>query len=315
MAWVFKNPIAEMWGPYFLAFYALIFVVLLGFCWWHRSRQDPTVGLKALPVPAHPEPYRLAYLRGGVKEVLRLATVDLYQRGMLEESKAGWFSAKRLQLTPGNDTSQLPSILRTVAEFYRFPKKTDEILQVDFGTRIGNGFDQWDEWIAAEQLRYSDEAKSAHTAFQGFMFIAFALLGLYKLTAALLTGRDNIWLLIVMMAIGSILLMRLTLLPRFTRRGRRYIEHLQTAFASLKKPNWKSVQAGNAEGSVATDYAIPVVAMAIFGAAALQGGPLDAMYHHYAQSAASGSSCGAGCGGGDGGCGGGGCGGCGGCGG
>jgi hypothetical protein len=72
MAWIFNNPIAGMWGPYFLGFYALIFGVLFGFCWWHRGRKDSSTDRPPLPVPARAGTGRARSHRGW----LRTATMN-----------------------------------------------------------------------------------------------------------------------------------------------------------------------------------------------------------------------------------------------
>lgn len=77
MTWL-DNPIAHLWGPYFLALYAMVLAIMLAPILWYRRRADQSMELGDLPIPLKIDPYQLAYLRGGLLEVLRLATVDLY---------------------------------------------------------------------------------------------------------------------------------------------------------------------------------------------------------------------------------------------
>lgn len=321
MAWIFNNPIAGMWGPYFLVFFAAVFVVLFGFTCWHRGRVDESREMGEMPIPPEPDPYQIAYLRGGVGEVLRLAAVDLFHRGLLVEKKTGWFGAKRLELKK-KAPPRLPPPVRDVAEFYRTPRKPGEMLESSFVESIKSRHcAAWESWVMKERLRHSEDARSSHRAFQAVMIAAFFSLGLYKLVAAVFAGRDNVGFLLFGLLAGSAILAIFGSLPRFTRRGRRFVENLQTAYSDLKTPQHDISWTTDRDQHPSPAYAVPVMAMGVFGIAALQGTPWDAMYHHYAQSAGTGSACGmgidvgdaGGCGGGGGG--GGGCGGCGGCGG
>jgi hypothetical protein len=59
------NPLATMYGPYFLILYGFfIFFVLisLGFA---KTRIDRTDELPIPPVPSEVDPYEIAFMRGG----------------------------------------------------------------------------------------------------------------------------------------------------------------------------------------------------------------------------------------------------------
>ena len=77
--------IANMYGPDFLWLYAGVIVcalgVLLGAALLPRRRlRASTAG-----VSLNPDPYEIAYLRGGELEVGRLALIDLIEEGWLQE--------------------------------------------------------------------------------------------------------------------------------------------------------------------------------------------------------------------------------------
>ena len=79
-----KNPITELTGPEFLVFYAILIVATVAFCWWRRQRCDSSVSLPPASLPDRPEPYEIAFLRGGETEVARVAIVRLMELGYLE---------------------------------------------------------------------------------------------------------------------------------------------------------------------------------------------------------------------------------------
>ncbi len=76
------NPIAHMYGPHFLVLYASVIAITLGWC--AIILRDVTVNLPAPLVPTQPDPYEIAYLRGGATQVLHLISFDLIQRGYLK---------------------------------------------------------------------------------------------------------------------------------------------------------------------------------------------------------------------------------------
>lgn len=83
---LWHNPLAGMYGPRFLVFYAGFALVLLLGCRWLIRRSDSSLTLG----PRSPEainPYALAYLRGRLPEVVRLAKLSLIRRGFLEVVK------------------------------------------------------------------------------------------------------------------------------------------------------------------------------------------------------------------------------------
>lgn len=360
MTWL-DNPIAHLWGPYFLVLYAMVFGLLLVLNWWHHKRIDRSMEFGDLPIPKEINPYQIAYLRGGFPEVLRLATVDLYQRGVIVEGESSSLRSQQLHLLPDANLVDLDPPLRLAADFYRTPRKPTELLTSGLTIGFAASIKTWDRWIVSKRLHHSAWSRGSHLALRYILLTAFALLGLYKvissvlseaqarpnhlwherafadtvghlffsnhaeaLTAAHRIGKPDVLFfgVITVALVCTGVLLATARLDRFTERGRRFIDNLQTAFADLKRPKCvDSTPSLASQPAEETDYTMPVLAMGLFGVAALQGGPLNLMYEHYAKAADAGSSCGVGCGssgggcgdggGGGGGCGGGGCGGCG----
>ena len=67
----------ELTGPQFLLFYGAIIAIALGFCWWRLQAADPTASLPNLALSSEPDAFEIAYLRGGEREVIRLAIAVL----------------------------------------------------------------------------------------------------------------------------------------------------------------------------------------------------------------------------------------------
>jgi len=310
MTWL-DNPIAQMWGPSVLVPCAVVMAILLALSLWLRRYIDESMRLGDLPIPSRIDPYQFAYLRGGIAEVLRLATVDLYQRGLIVDFKPDSPSGKQLHLVPKANLADVDPSLRAVADFYRTPRQPTDLLRS--GRKVGfeEKITRWDRWIESEQLYHSTDAQTYHSVSQFVLLVVYLLLGNYILVS---TDPMTTALLVMcgVMTIGAVILVGTIMqLPRFTKRGRRFIDNVQTAFVILKRPQSVTLTSSDAsQPAEKTEDAVPILAMGLFGVTALQGGPLDMLFEQYAKSTEAGSACGVGCGSGDGGggCGGGGCG-------
>ena len=339
MTWL-DNPIAHLWGPYFLALYAMVLAIMLAPILWYRRRADQSMELGDLPIPLKIDPYQLAYLRGGLLEVLRLATVDLYQRGLIVDSLPDSSGAKRLHLLPEANLADLDRSLQAVASFYRTPRKPTELLEADLSVAFSEKTARWEQWIESERLHHSADARVHHRTLQSVMLAICFALGTCMLVSAPVIANAKTWsnnerdelafeymlehpsVLLLMGGLmtfsAASLVISTTQLPQLTGRGRRFINNLQTAFARLRRTQSVASATSNVSPTdEEPDYAVPVLAMGLFGVAALQGGPLDILFEQYEKSTEAGSACGVGCGsscgsgdggGGCGGCGGGGCG-------
>ena len=83
MNFLLHNPVTDLPGPQFLAFFALVAIVTCFLAYWVRKIVDRT---RNLPTPSLPEtfdPFEIAYMRGGLHEQKRLVILDLIMRGYL----------------------------------------------------------------------------------------------------------------------------------------------------------------------------------------------------------------------------------------
>ena len=86
MEFLFDNPLANMYGPYFLVFYILfISATIIGFR-VVRNRADKTTHLNIPPVPNNPDAFEIAFLRGGQNELVRAVIFALAQKNLLKFS-------------------------------------------------------------------------------------------------------------------------------------------------------------------------------------------------------------------------------------
>jgi len=297
------NPIADMYGPYFLLFYAFVSGVTIVICGLSIHSSDQTANLPLPLVPANPDPYEIAYMRGGENEVIRLALLNLTGRGYLQ------IAGDRLEKARNHpDPLILPVIERDVFRWFVSSHKAQEIFQSSLPATVKQHCTVYEQHLQNEKLLRPDETKqiAQRVSWKGVLIILG--LGSYKLVVALAKGYTNVVFLIVLGIVSLITLAVVCKPLRLSQRGQGYLKRLQQTFESLKS------QASILHPS-GTDFGL-LLPVAIFGVGMLSATPYAEFEKMFHLSAASG---GGGCGGDSGGCGagcGGGCGGgCAGCGG
>ena len=306
MAWN-HNLLADLSGPHFLLLYLVVIVGTLVWVGVTRQALDPTFRERPPQVPVSPDPYEIAYLRGGENEVTRVATFALIQRGYLEINETGSRRTKqqRIGQCPAHgDLSLLSPLEQALFRDFSSPRTAPEIFQSPLPQNVKAHCAGYEQSLSAERLLTTEDQRQATKCLGGTAALIFLGLGGYKLAAALANGYNNVLLLLLMAVVSTIVLAVMVQTRRLSRRGEEYLRRLQQAFHALKHP----------AGADAGDSL--VLSVSIFGMALLAATPQAAYGRMFAQSASSGG-CGSGGGCGGGGCGGGGCGGggCGGCGG
>lgn len=301
------NFIANMYGPYFLALYAVVTfaVIILG---WLAVKFADTTRFAAIPeVPQQPDPYAIAYLRGGDQEVIRLAVFNLLQRGYLTTDAKSFLkipTGTNIEQSPTAPSSKdLSRIEKAVFDFAVNSRKPKEFFETGFVSVIKLFTGEYEIALAQQRLIASDRMRAVA---KWILLIGIAViigLGGYKLFVAVSRGRHNVGFLIVIGIAGAIFHGFASRPRRISALGKRYIERLKSTFGSTQSKLAYAVTDPN--------DATAGLAVSIFGLAALGSTPMSDVKDLFRRSSSShsGSSCGSGCGGG---CGGGGCGGCGG---
>jgi uncharacterized protein (TIGR04222 family) len=312
MNFLHDNFITNMYGPSFLAFYAVVIGCVLIAGRWRTRSADRTQEERVDDPPEPAAPLDIAFLRGDVNEVLRITVVELVQRGFLrvEEGKLLGMrtSLKLAKASRAPDPCHLSELQRSVFDFFKTPQAaaglfSDSTLKEWFRARCSE---------AEQRLRRYRLITPSEVVAQGYQtaFVTALLvisLGAYKLLIALAKGKTNVGFLIAMGFLGALGAVLATKAPRISRRGKAYIAKLQARYARLKS--------GISGLTHAIDDSALIFAVALFGMGTLEGTPYGNLVSMFRQASPAAGGCGGtGCGGG--GCGGGGCGGgCGGCGG
>ena len=280
-----------------------------------RRALDRTGGLGVPPVPDAPDPYRIAYLRGGDGEVIRLMLFDLVRRGHLEMIETKRFASTehrlcRSEAAPEDD--EPTDVERRVVGFFAAARKPVDIYCSEIPELVRRGADaEMNDLIAARLL--IPEAVDRRLSNADYVIAAAGCVIGFALGVVVFDHAA----IGIMLAVVFVVARRL--FKRYMRRtghmsalGRKYLAALQDAFADLKAP------ASAARDPAGRGRDDPLLSVGLYGSAVLMGTQFDAFAHMaphdpaggFGMDAGFGGDGGGGFGGGDGGGGcGGGCGG------
>ncbi len=287
------NPF-DLPGPQFLIFYVVLGVFTIIILWLARQASEAADA----PRIDYSDPYLLAYLRGGAPEVIRVATVSLIDRGLL-------------QMTD----DQLVDVNQSAVNIVRRPIEKALLQHFRFRAKASSAFTSPAILSTCEEYRDAlqrlglipDESILRVRLWR--LCVAVILLSgvaALKILIALQRGRTNIFFLVLLAVFFVFIAIRVHN-PLPTRRGDALLADLRNLFSSLK-----ARAAMLRPGGETADAAL---LMAVFGLGALPAVSFPYAKQFQPKSSASstsgcgsacGSSCGSSCGGG------GGCGGCGG---
>jgi uncharacterized protein (TIGR04222 family) len=294
------NPF-DLRGPEFLLFYTMLGAIVTMVVLAMRRRLEPQ------PMTAGPltDYLKIAYLRGGPAEAIRVAALALMDRGLLE-----LVDAHHLKATSADVPAGLQRTEERLLEACKEPVRASGLL-ADFTLQVAAATECEPQLVRAGLL--PDE--SIKSKWAGLRTMAILLLGTVaalKVAIAVSRGRTNVAFLIILSALFVFVIYRVTS-PFRTAAGNAMLDDLRTLFAALKM---RAATLGWGAGRTGSEMALLA---AVFGTGALPAGvPLDTVFRKPEQksSGSCGSSSGSSCGSSGGSsCGGGGCGGgCGGCG-
>src|SRR5262245_56754086 len=101
---------------------------------------------ESIPGTDDPDPYELAYVRGGGREILKLRLCELMQRGyLIVIEKKGWFSTERwLAAAPDPPSRQdLPRPDQYFLDFFEMRRTAKEIYTLRFPPELESACRQY----------------------------------------------------------------------------------------------------------------------------------------------------------------------------
>jgi uncharacterized protein (TIGR04222 family) len=295
-------------GPTFLIGYVLLVVATLLFLRRRLAQLDHTDELSVPEIPFEPEPYAVAYLRRGVREVARLAMLSLVEQGYLVVDRSDKSKPRLMQVPRQPDLAGLDRIERRI---YDRCLKSCTPREVATDSKLNSEIEDLyrcvRERFEAEHLLTPKQL--GPVAWQLWLGGASILLGvgLVRLNTGLAANRP-VGLLIIAMIVAVVAAFAVCRWPRLSKRGRAYLQRLRLAFEHLQLQQ----KTADASGSISPGLLLLV---SLFGFGALANTTYAAYTDLFPTSSgqlsagAAGDGCGScgGCGGDCGGCGGCGC--------
>lgn len=253
------NFIADLRGPDFLILYGTFFLVV----WLVRVIGIGTARLvtPSPRVPKDMDPYKFAYLRGGVNELVGAIQFSLYQRGYIEKGHDCLICA------PGHpDVRHLRDVERKVFEAFQsgnFRASSAAELVEGYGKR-------YEIELQDQGLMVAPGSPDVRRLFHGGGFILFAGLGVYKLTVAFMKGYTNVTLLIFGLLFGSVIFAANWPREKITLKGEKYLSELRKALDEYRIQLSQRSTTMNPEEKATAEPKTTLI-MAVFGAGALLG--------------------------------------------
>ena len=207
-------------GTDFLILYGLSLFAVLGVTFLLKKLWDNslTYGIKSV---IGFDPYQVAYLRGGAKEVIGVGLVGLINKEGLEKQD------EKLVANYSVKTDGIEAILqgnipkpRSVREIYR----DSHIL--DRAERLCQSHEYE---LLREKLIFSEHTRNVFKTLRYLYFAFFLGVGSFRVIMGLINGKP-IWYLVGLMLLATVSIWFVTKIPRLTRRGERYLQDLNTGY-------------------------------------------------------------------------------------
>ena len=298
------NPF-EGSGPEFLVFYAAFGLAVLALA--HAFRPDRRASVTASPIDPT-DPYAIAFLRAGSNEALRVATLSLVDRGLLEVTDAAdkKHEPELLAQRDARDKVRRP-IEMAILDHFAQRQPADSVFDT---TKTDIATDQYRNRLEFIGLLPTEADRQGRVTIKRLAWAALWLVAGARILQALINERSNVAFLVVLALFFTLAVSRVVDRPR-TGAGDRALAELKALFAGLRA-RVDQLSPGGATNEMA-------LVAAVFGVGTLPDERFPfvrKLYRRATAARSSGAACGSGCGGGgggdggDGGCGGG-CGGCG----
>jgi uncharacterized protein (TIGR04222 family) len=182
-------------GPFFLLFYAGYATLLVAGLWLYRRSLSAAVGQAPISELAD-DPYKIAFLRGGDDEMIRVAIVNLLDCGLLcAGSSRGWVRSNELRavelvsrpldraLLNGFSSDALPSEVR----------KSPEIRRI---------CDEYRQDLVRQRLALDATQRRRLSMGRDLVLALIAGVAIARIMQAVTRGQSNILLLLVLAAVA-----------------------------------------------------------------------------------------------------------------
>jgi uncharacterized protein (TIGR04222 family) len=297
-------PILNLPGPEFLNVFGLVVIIVLAAVYLCIRLADRTDRRPPPPVPQNPDAMEVAFLQGGVNQVIRTLIYDLAQRGFVALAPKDHVIPTESQPQPGELNAMETRLLDVVQAK---PKAHELFENRSLRRLLLEQLAPVRAKLAAEELIKPESVKIwRHRAQIGGTLIIVSL-ALAKIYVESAKGPGNVAYLVFLAAASVAALFALAyVLTRVhaSRRGHAYLEAMRLAYADRLKAAVSHI--GSPGPEARAFHGASLFLIGLYGFSVLKG-TTEAMFAESFKrgSGSGGSSCGSSCGGscGDGGAG------------
>src|SRR5262245_1641370 len=209
-------------GPQFLVFYALFAAAVLVALYLARRCNESG----RLPNLETKDPYLFACLRGGPAEVIRIATLGLADRGLLQVSGG----TVRISSGVGAATGW-SGIEKQILDYFTKPSTIDAAVK---DTRLLDYVSTtYEARLRSHRLVPNPIVKRTRHSYLAAAILALWMVGGIKFWIAWMAGRSNVVFLVVLMIVAAIAAVNIAN-PYRTSLGSAYLRSLRGLFSQLR---------------------------------------------------------------------------------
>lgn len=228
MDFLTNNFIANLYGPAFLGLYVV--VIIIAFIFVNQSFYfiDKTKKNESPRIPSTPDPYCIAYIRSGPREIIKLILFNLLERGYFQLS----FSKNSLKRRNNHPPLEnLSEVEKEVFDWIKNPIALEDVIDSNaLQAQVIAGCQKTEFWLSNQDLLTTPELQNNFNRFKKVTYTIIFALGSYKLILALYKGYNNVVFLVIFSILGVFAIESLSNLPRLSLRGKKFIEDLKMAF-------------------------------------------------------------------------------------
>lgn len=289
-------PILNLPGPEFLNVFGLAVIVVLAATYLCIRFADRTDRRPPPPVPQNPDAMEVAFLQGGVNQVMRTLIYDLAQRGFVALAAEDHVVPTEKQPQPGELSAMETRLLEAVQAK---PKAHTLFEDRALRRRLLELLAPIRAKLAAEQLIKPTAVKIWRRRAQIGGTLIIAGLALAKIYVELMSGPANVAYLVFLAAASVAVLFALAYVLTRThasRRGHAYLESMRVAYGGRLKEAVAHIGSPGPESRAFHGAALFLIGL--FGFAPLKGTTESMFAEAFSRGSGSqGSDCGTSCGG------------------
>ncbi|MDQ3109822.1 MAG: TIGR04222 domain-containing membrane protein [Bacteroidota bacterium] len=237
---LFENPLAQMYGPAFLVFYGLVSIALILFVRYRVPAliSKPKKAKNDFILPAQPDPYEVAYIRGAERELILLTVYNLVRRGyfalVVNQTQTKVSVKKKIrEAEPG----VLNGYEKVLFDGLHADKQLNKfVVDIEKNELFKAQCRQLERKLSLDKYIWS---VTEYTRFDLIKVIAGAfllLLAFYKIIAAYTHGHSNFGFLIIMAIFSCIFISRVKVDFHASSKGEDLLRQLKSTFKAVSGP-------------------------------------------------------------------------------